>query len=358
MGNTNADIINKSAITTGTLTSGLLKPEQAKKFLKQTFETTPLSKLIRHEMRTSKTGEIDKIGVARRIIRGKTENADNGHRAGVNTSQITYATKAVRLPWEISEETLRENIEGENFEEIVADLMTAQLGVDLEDLSLNGDEDAATATAFSTSETYVAGKIVTHDDGLWMFTKQHNAGAWIGNDVIQLGSAEEKEFIKLNDGWVKQLIKGGHVLDASGGAYNGSINLDLFYKAVQQIPNKYNNGKLRWIMSPTRAQEWEKFLLNQVVEKGGAVPDSVYTSPASIPVVTCPALGNDKVLLTAPENLIVVNTYDVKIRKTKEGQEAIYKDKRFYVIHLDFDPIIEELDATAIITGLKQSVNN
>ena len=29
------------------------------------------------------------------------------------------------------------------------------------------------------------------------------------------------------------------------------------------------------------------------------------------------------------------------------------KDKRFYVAHLDFDPVIEELDATAIITGLK-----
>jgi len=27
-------------------------------------------------------------------------------------------------------------------------------------------------------------------------------------------------------------------------------------------------------------------------------------------------------------------------------------DKRFYVVHLDFDAIIEELDATGIITGL------
>ena len=29
------------------------------------------------------------------------------------------------------------------------------------------------------------------------------------------------------------------------------------------------------------------------------------------------------------------------------------QDKRFYVIHFDFDPIIEELDATAIIKNLK-----
>ena len=28
------------------------------------------------------------------------------------------------------------------------------------------------------------------------------------------------------------------------------------------------------------------------------------------------------------------------------------QDKRFYVVHYDFDPIVEELDATAIIKGL------
>ena len=31
------------------------------------------------------------------------------------------------------------------------------------------------------------------------------------------------------------------------------------------------------------------------------------------------------------------------------------KDKRFYVIHLDYDPVIEELDATAMIIGLNKN---
>ena len=132
-----------------------------------------------------------------------------------------------------------------------------------------------------------------------------------------------------------------------------SMSLDLFYKALAQIPNKYNNGKLRWLMSPRRAQEWELFLLNKVIGAGGAVPESIYTAPARIPVVECPALDDATILLTDPKNLIVVNTYDTKIRKTVEGKEAIMKDKRFYVAHLDYDPIIEELDATAIIKGLK-----
>ena len=304
----NQDIIRKAAtIETTSLASGLLNPEQAKKFIQQTFEATTLGGLVRHEMRTAKTGEVDKIGIARRIVRKKTENTDDGYRAGVETSQIEYATTAVRLPWEITEETLRENIEGQNFETIVTNLMTTQLGIDLEDLYLNGDE----ATE-STDPDY--------------------------------------DFLKINDGWIKQISNSGHVYDASSAT---GMSLDLFYKTLAQLPNKYNNGKLRWLMSPHRAQEWELFLLSQVIGKGGAVPESIYNSPARIPTVECPALDDGTILLTDPKNLIVVNTYSVKIRKTTEGEKAIMMDKRFYVTHLDYDPIVEELDATAIIKGLK-----
>lgn len=307
MANSNRAIIRKAAIETGSLSSGLLNPEQARKFIQQTFEATNLNSLIRHEMRTAKTGEIDKIGIARRILRKKTENHDDGYRAGVETSQIEYATTAVRLPWEITEETLLENIEGQNLEQIITDLMTTQLGIDLEDLYLNGDE----ATE-STDPDY--------------------------------------DFLKINDGWIKQISNGGHVYDASS---ESSMSLDLFYKTLKTLPNKYNNGKLRWLMSPHRAQEWELFLLNKVVNAGGAVPESVYNSPARIPAVECPSLDDGTIILTDPKNLVVVNTYSVKIRKTTEGKEAIMMDKRFYVTHLDYDPIIEELDATAIIKGLK-----
>lgn len=307
--NGNRSIVNKAASTieTSSLTSGLLNPEQARKFIQQTFEATNLGPLVRHEMRTAKSGEIDKIGIASRILRKKVENTDDGYRAGVKTSQIEYSTTAVRLPWEITEETLRENIEGQNLEKIITDLMTTQLGVDLEDLYLNGDE----ATA---------------------------------------AEAEDYDFLKINDGWIKQIKNGGHVYDATA---ETEMNLDMFYKMVAQLPNKYNNGKLRWLMSPRRAQEWELFLLNKVIGAGGAVPDNLYTAPVKIKAVECPSIPDDVIILSDPKNLIVVNTYDMKLRKTIEGKEAIMMDKRFYVAHLDYDPIIEELDATGIIYNLK-----
>ena len=178
MGNDNSSIIRKAAIQTTSLSGGgLLNPEQARKFLQQTFEATNLGPLVRHEMRTAKTGEVDKIGIARRILRKKTENTDDGYRANVKTSQIEYACTAVRLPWEITEETLRENIEGQNLEAIITNLMTTQLGVDLEDLYLNSDEDTGEAKAFSATETYAAGDCVTYSGSLYRFTTAHAAGA-------------------------------------------------------------------------------------------------------------------------------------------------------------------------------------
>lgn len=348
----NYDIIRRAAaaIETGSLSSGLLNPEQAKKFIQQTFDATNLGKLVRHEMRTAKTGEIDKIGVARRILRKKTENTDDGYRANVETSQVEYATTAVRLPWEITEETLRENIEGQNFETIVTNLMTTQAGIDLEDLYLNGDEGMGKIPEFSATEAYAKGDLCTEGGKLYEFTAVHAAGAWTGTDAAEIGTAGDVDFLKINDGWIKQISNGGHVYDAST---ESGMSLDLFYKTLKQLPNKYNTGKLRWLMSPKRAQEWELFLLNKVVNAGGAVPESVYHSPARIPAVECPSMDDSTIILTDPKNLIVVNTYSVKIRKTAEGKEAVMMDKRFYVTHLDFDPIIEELDATAVIKGLK-----
>ena len=93
----NEDII-KGTITTNSISSGLLNPEQAKQFIKQ----TPLASAVRHEMRRARTGYIDKIGIAKRIVRKKVENTDDGYRATVTPSQVEYKTTAIRLPWEIT----------------------------------------------------------------------------------------------------------------------------------------------------------------------------------------------------------------------------------------------------------------
>lgn len=298
-------------ITTGTVTNGLLTPYQAKQFLQQTFDATPLLQAIRHETRTEKSGEIDKIGIGRRLLRSKVENTDDGYRATPTFGVVKYQTNAVRLPWEITEEAIRENIEGENFEKITTDLMATQVGVDTEDLIINGD------TAIEESD-------------------------------------EDSAFLKLDDGVKKLVTNGGHVVDASG---SSDMELEMFYKAVKAVPNKYNNGSLRWLMSPARQQQWELFLLNKALNAGGNIPAELYKSPVSIPSMAVPNMDDNTIILIDPKNIVEVNTYGVKIRKDDASKDAIMLDKRFYVIHFDIDTVIEELDATAIITGLPDYKN-
>ncbi|MCD8364680.1 MAG: hypothetical protein LUC83_02475 [Clostridiales bacterium] len=302
--------IIKDTIETGALDYGILNPEQARKFIQQTFDATNLRPLIRHEMRTARTGEIDKLGINSRILRSKVENTDDGYRAGVTTDVLQYATTPVRLPWEITEETLRENIEGQQLETIITNYMTTQLGIDMEDLDLNGDTETDAAD-------------------------------------------EDYDFLKINDGWVKQLAAGSHIVDRSA-VDSGAMSLDVFYSAIKELPNKYNNGKLRWVMSPHRYQDWIYTLLNSAVSNGGIITDGRIEDPCAIPVVQCANLADDKIILTDPKNLIEVSTYNMMIRKTTEGMHAIMEDKRFYVVHLDYDPIIEELDAACLITGLAE----
>ena len=131
----NRQIVKNTISTTGLQAGGILNPEQAQKFIQQTFENTALGGVIRHETRRAKTGEI------------------------------------------------------------------TQIGTDLEDLYLNGD------TAVAESD-------------------------------------EDHDFLYVNDGWVKQLKNGSHVVDRSAQS-GGALNLDVFYDTLKAIPNKYNNGKLR-----------------------------------------------------------------------------------------------------------------
>ena len=305
----NKELLEK--IDTGSLAGGgLLNPEQAKEFFEMTFEATEFSKLHRNEQKTATTGELDKIAIGGRLLRKKTEGVDDNYRAGISTSKIEYSTVPVRLPWDISEDTLRKNIEREAFEDRVIRMMTTQTGIDAEDLHFNGD------------------------------------------------TSSSDPFLSINDGWIKQIKTGtgSHVVDCSGDSAFGKATL---FKISRNMPNKYKSSKLKWIMSPTRRELWIEYLTSRPTAAGDAAllgaGDQV-NQPLGYGIVTVPSLPDDIIILTNPENFIVVWTYDIRIRKTTEGREAIMQDKRFYVIHFDDDPVIQELDAVVLAYGIPETL--
>jgi hypothetical protein len=293
-------------LVTGGVTYGLLASEQAKQFYTQIFDATPFSALVRKERKSAKTGELDKMLLGSRLLRSKTEGptGDDGYRVAPTFGQLQYTCVRYKLPWEVSEETYHDNIEGEGLEDKLMGMLTTQLGLDLEDLHWNGD--GATGP-----------------------------------------------FLVLNVGWWKQLHDGAHVVD--GSAINGGVICkDHFFKAKAALPQKYlASGRPRWIMNSTTQDAWVQAVSNRATGAGdAALLGAASQTPLGIPIVNVPSLADGKVVLCDPQNLIVVNTWDVRIRKAAEGKEAVMNDMRYYSIFLDDDCIVEELDAAVVIDDM------
>ena len=93
----NKAIVNaagQTITTAGLAAGGALNPEQAQKFIQQTFEATPLSGLVRHELRKAKTGEIDKIGNTSRHMTFEARNVVVS-RKDINASAADFLEEPI-----------------------------------------------------------------------------------------------------------------------------------------------------------------------------------------------------------------------------------------------------------------------
>lgn len=311
MGLSNAELLRKAAgpITTGDFTAsvGTLAPEQANAFLDQVYVATPFTGLQRNERRRSKNGSIAKIGIGGRLLRKKTAGVDDATLQKPTYGDVQYSTVRSRLDWEVDEEVFEENIEQEGYEDHLIRLMTDQVGRDLEDLHFNGD------------------------------------------------TASADPFINQNDGWLKQLV-GGTANRVNGGAVSaGAIEKSHFFDGYQALPDKYKAqaDQMRWFMSPTNESRWLEYLTGRATPAGdAALLGQGGRSPHGILIQTIPAMPNDRILLANARQFIVINTRDIRFRRTVEGRQAIRQDKRFYAIFLDDDPIIEEQAGIVDIFGM------
>jgi hypothetical protein len=298
--------------TTGDMTYGQLAAEQAKQFWVQVFDGNEFSQLHRREKRNAKTGEIDKLGLGDRLLRAKTEgpSGDDDYRVAPTFGRVQYTCVRIKLPWEISEDAIHDNIEGEGLETKLMGMLTTQLGIDLEDLHWNGDTTDVSADA---------------------------------------------DFLTLNDGWLKQLSAGAHVVDASGAGFTDTkIDKAKFFAAKRAVPSKYfRTGRFSWMMNTTTEDAWVEYVSSRATAAGDdALLGGAKKTPLGFPIVHVPSFADGMVVLGDPMNFIAVNTWDVRIRKTTEGKSAVMNDMRYGSIYLDDDPIIEELDAAAIIENM------
>lgn len=217
------ELLEKVIATTniGAGGGGLLNADQTNQFLDYIWDATVLGDQVRKIRMHSNTQDIDKVSVGERIVRGATEAVDTGENANAVFSKISLTTVKLRLDWELSSESLEDNIEGDNLEDHLARLMATQFGNDIEDLAINGNTNSS--------------------DPL---LKQFN-----GYSELLRGT-------------------GGHVIDANGSVLKrGTLNA-----AVKALPRKYtqNRNGLKFFTGSGPIQDY--IYSKQAVETGMISP--------------------------------------------------------------------------------------
>ena len=133
--------------------SGILRPEQAQRFIDYVWDATVLAQDGRRVTMRANTMELEKVNVGERVIRAATQAIGDYTNAGATFSKVELTTKKIRLDWEVTAEALEDNIEGAALEDHLVRLMTNAFGNDIEDLAINGD--GSTGNFLSIMEGFV-----------------------------------------------------------------------------------------------------------------------------------------------------------------------------------------------------------
>lgn len=165
-----ANAVNPS----GDAGSGILRPEQARRFIDYVWDATVLAKDGRRVTMRANTMELEKINVGERVIRAAAQALGDYTNTGAQFTKVELTTKKIRLDWEVSAEGLEDGIEGGALEDHLVRLMTNAFANDIEDLAINGigsGSDAFTSimqgfvNKATTGDAHEA--IVTVADNAW-----------------------------------------------------------------------------------------------------------------------------------------------------------------------------------------------
>ena len=118
--------------------SGILRPEQARRFIDYVWDATVLAKDGRRVTMRANTMELEKVNVGERVIRAAAQGLGDYTNAGAQFTKVELTTKKIRLDWEVSAEALEDGIEGGALEDHLVRLMTNAFANDIEDLAING----------------------------------------------------------------------------------------------------------------------------------------------------------------------------------------------------------------------------
>lgn len=309
---------------------GVLNPEQSRQFIDYIFDEMVLANDGRRVTMRGNTMELDKVRVGSRLVAKATQAEDTGSNSAPAFTKVELTTTKFRLDYEISTESLEDNIEGQNLEDHIVRLMATQFGNDLEDIAING---RPATSGNGTYDNTLAGFIrQVRDTG---YTGAHEAAAAAATMTDIWETSPES-----GDGASTKLT-----LDALEAIYNA---LPRKFKARRQDLKFYMNSKhlqellqdLRNMSSVPEAVA-QRVIDGQLPQIGG--PAGAQYLVFGLPVLEVPLYPDNFVDLTVPSNRIWGFQRDVTVHREFKPK----KDTVEYTVFVRMGVALEEKSAIA-----------
>ncbi|AWN03917.1 major capsid protein [Rhodococcus phage Peregrin] len=336
MSNMNIEKVIETSTVGSEPGDGFLKIEQANQFIDHMFDASVLWKEAEKRKMNASYAEWPTARVGAKLVRKATEGTDTGINAGASFTKVSITTTKLRLDWEVTTESLEDNIEGEDLDTHLVKLFSGALANDIEDISQNGD-----VTLLPTDATL---------------------GAF--------------------DGWHKKAIAGGHVRNHVSGD-GAQLGRSHFNKAINALPRKYkqNKGALRFYGSSNLVQNYlysqsdtnvipSEYVygenhLRQFQSPEGAAGYESRVRPFGVPLVEVPMFdtefnelnagtGNDAhdstsyLELTYAKNRIIGVQRDIQVYR----EFVKKKDTIEYTVYTRVGVAWQDLDAVVTVTGI------
>lgn len=295
------EFLSKSVIATAT--GGQLTTEQAEKFIDTVVAQDGFLQKIQTVTMSSKTYQLNTVGLSDRIMRKASEGTDPGFTQSVTITPKALVSQEVILPYDVTFSFLEENIEKENAEDIINNVFAKAFRNDLLDLAFNGDESSA------------------------------------------------DPFIQINDGYLKIASADSSVHNYTIAAASGYK--DIFKSMLALLPNKWKNNpsELCFIAAPDVEETYRSELSNRNTALGDVMLTDYrraqYNGIDVYPMPFMPGGSAPAIFLTKYQNLAVGLGRDIRIGKQVQERKRIVE----YTISakIDFNYVVGDM----VVLGVK-----
>lgn len=334
--------ILKTIVTTdmtGDSKGGLMLPEQADRFVDLTLDYSSMLQFVRYEKKVRNQGEIDTLNIGSVVSEGASEDPaatvdGDGEEVKPTFGKLEYTMKKIRSVFNMSTETLLDNIESQAARYQKAESGFAEPGNDFRETLMR-----AYARRIATDIELMA----------------------IQGDTLLASTTKLNKLLRTNDGWDKLTASGVHLVDAE---YT-NVSLELFAAMLEALPSPYlaRINDLRWFMGPRAAIKWSMQVASRATQLGDAALKGADVAPFGIPIKMVPLIPETKtgtdgttaftnlsfIWLTFPENFVglyrrQVETYWEFIPRRDRWENTTYTESDF---------MIENPDAIVKATNVK-----